>query len=127
LKKVGKDVSGSKVAVLGTAYKGGVDETKNSPAEKIVSELMDLGAEVVVYDPCCKESFGAKRAKDVNEAVGGTDCIVIATDHEMFGGLELEKIRVLMKENPALIDGRRVVRPFEARKQGFVYLGIGYS
>jgi UDP-N-acetyl-D-mannosaminuronic acid dehydrogenase len=127
LKKVGKDVSGSKIAVLGTAYKGDVDETENSPAEKIVCELMDLGAEVVVFDPYCEESFGARRAKDVNEAVGGADCIVIATDHKMFGELELEKIKALMNENPALIDGRRVVHPVKAKKQGFTYLGIGYN
>ena len=127
LRKLGKDVSESKVTVLGVAYKGEVDETRNSPAERIVRELMDLGAEVVVYDPYCEESFGAGRAKDVDEAVRGADCIVVATDHKMFGELELEKIRALMNENPALIDGRRVVHPVEAKKQGFTYLGIGHS
>ena len=127
LRKLGKDVSESKVAVLGVAYKGEVDETRNSPAERIVRELMDLGAEVVVYDPCCEESFGAGRAQNVNEAVRGADCIVIATDHKMFGELELEKIRALMNENPALIDGRRVVNPSEANRQRFTYFGIGYG
>jgi len=125
LKKLGKDVSVSKVAVLGVAFKGEVDQTRNSPAERIVRELMDLGAEVVVYDPYSEESFGAEIAADVNGAVGGADCIVIATDHKMFGDLELEKIKALMNENPALIDGRRVVHPIEAQKQGFVYYGIG--
>jgi len=127
LRKLGKDVGESKVTVLGVAYKGEVDETRNSPAERIVRELMDLGAEVVVYDPYCEESFGAGRAKDVNEAVRGADCTVIATDHKMFGELELEKIKALMNENPALIDGRRVVHPLEAEKQGFTYLGIGIA
>ena len=127
LRKLGKDVSESKVTVLGVAYKGEVDETRNSPAERIVRELMDLGAEVVVYDPYCEESFGAGRAEDVNVAVRGADCIVMATDHKMFGELELEKIRTLMNEKPALIDGRRVVHPVEAKKQGFTYLGIGHS
>ena len=89
--------------------------------------MMDLGAEVVVYDPYCEESFGARRAKDVNEAVRGADCIVIATDHKMFRELELEKIKALANENPALIDGRRVVHPVEAEKKGFTYLGIGYG
>jgi len=127
LKKLGKDVSESKVAVLGVAFKGEVNQTRNSPAERIVRELMDLGAEVVVYDPYSEESFGAKRAEDVNGAVRGADCIVIATDHKMFGELELEKIKALMNENPILIDGRRVVHPIEAQKQGFMYLGIGYG
>jgi UDP-N-acetyl-D-mannosaminuronic acid dehydrogenase len=127
LKNLGKDVSESKVTVLGAAYKGDVDETRNSPAERIVRELMGLGAEVMVYDPYCEESFGAGRAKDVDEAVTGADCIVIATDHKMFGELKLEKIRALMNEKPAIIDGRRVVGPLEAKKQGFVYIGIGHG
>jgi len=125
-RKLGKDVGESKVAVLGVAYKGEVDETRNSPAERIVGELMDLGAEVVVYDPYCEESFGAERAENVNEAVRGADCIVIATDHKMFRELDLGKIKALTNEKPALIDGRRVVHPVEAKKQGFTYLGIGY-
>ena len=127
LTKVGKDVSSSKMAVLGAAYKAEVDETKNSPAEGIVSELMHLSAEVVVYDPYCEESFGAERAKDVNEAVREADCIVIATDHNTFRELNLGRIKSLMNENPALIDGRRVVHPIEAKKQGFVYYGIGWG
>ncbi|MGQ9460512.1 MAG: nucleotide sugar dehydrogenase [Candidatus Bathyarchaeaceae archaeon] len=127
LRKLGKDVGESKVAVLGVAYKGEVDETRNSPAETIVRELMDLGAEVVVYDPYCRESFGAGRAKDVMEAVGEADCIVIATDHKMFRELELGRIKALMNENPALVDGRRIVHPLEAKKHGFVYYGVGFS
>ncbi len=127
LKKVGKDVSHSKVAVLGAAYKGEVDETKNSPSERIVCELMGLGAEVVVYDPYCEESFGAGKAKDVNDVVRDADCIVIATDHKMFRELKLGRIKALMNEKPALIDGRRIVDPIEAKKQGFMYGGIGYG
>jgi len=45
----------------------------------------------------------------------------------MFRELELEKIKALINENPALIDGRRVVHPVEAEKKGFTYLGIGYG
>ena len=125
LTKAGKDVSKSKVAVLGAAYKGEVDETRNSPAERIVHGLMSLDAEVVVYDPYCRESFGAERAKDVDEAVRGADCIVIATDHKMFRDLGLGRVKALMNEKPALVDGRRVMDPVEAKKQGFVYYGIG--
>jgi len=127
LRKLGKDVSESKVTVLGVAYKGEVDETRNSPAERIVRGLMDLGSEVVVYDPYCEESFGAGRAKNLHEAVRGADCIVIVTDHKMFRELKLGKIKALMNENPVLIDGRRIVHPIEAKNQGFMYLGIGYS
>jgi len=127
LTKAGKDVSNSKVAVLGIAYKGEMNETRNSPVERIVRELMSFVADVVVYDPYCKESFGAERAKDVNEAVREADCIVMATDHKLFIELDLGRIKALMNENPALVDGRRFVHPIEAKKQGFVYYGIGWG
>lgn len=125
LRKAGKDAGGSRVAVLGIAYKGEVDEARNSPAEGIVRELMGLGADVVAYDPYCGESFGAERAEDLDGAVEGADCVVIATDHKVFMDLKLGWIRVLMSEKPVLVDGRRVADPIEAERQGFVYYGIG--
>ena len=127
LKRVGKDVKGSTVAVLGVAYKAEVDDVRNSPAEGIVRELMSLGAKVVVYDPYCKESFGADKARDMTTAIDGTHCLVIATDHKMFEGLNLHKIKSLMSEKPIIVDGKRIVDPEKAKKQGFTYYGIGYD
>ena len=127
LKKVGRDVSGSKVAVLGVAYKGEVNETRNSPSERIVCELMGLGAEVVVYDPYCGESFEAEKAGSIVDAVKWADCAVIATDHEVFKHLNLQKIKALMNEKPAFVDGRRVVSSEKAKKLGFMFFGVGYG
>ena len=127
LKKAGKDIKNSRVAVLGVAYKGEVDDARNSPTEKIVRELISLGSRVVVYDPYSAESFGAERAEDLIEAVKKADCIVITTDHRAFRELNLGKIKGLMNEKSAIVDGRRVVNPAEAEKLGFAYLGIGHS
>jgi UDP-N-acetyl-D-mannosaminuronic acid dehydrogenase len=127
LKRVGKDVKGSKVAVLGVAYKAEVDDVRNSPAEGIVRELMSLGAKVVVHDHYCKESFGADKARDLMTAIKGTDCLVIVTDHKMFEDLDLRKTKSLMNEKPIIVDGKRIVRPVKAKEQGFAYYGIGYN
>lgn len=125
LKKAGKDVETSKIAVLGVAYKGEVDDTRDSPAERIVDRLMKLSAEISVFDPYCKESFGAEKAEDIMDAVKGADCIVIVTDHTMFKELKLERIKALMNEKPVIVDGRRVLTPVKARNEGFIYVGIG--
>lgn len=127
LKKAGKSIQGSRIAVFGAAYKGGIADTRNSSAEKITHELIKQGAEVVVYDPYSNESFGAKKAKNIDTAVKGADCIVIATNHEVFKELKLERIKALMGKKPAIIDGRRIVHPEQAKKQDFIYLGVGYS
>jgi UDP-N-acetyl-D-mannosaminuronic acid dehydrogenase len=127
LGKIGKSVENSKIAVFGTAYKGEVNDARNSPAEEIIRKLISLRARVVVYDPYCNESFGANKANDIMEAVRRADCIVIATDHKAFGELELPRIKVLMKEKPIIVDGRRIINPVEAERQGFMYVAIGYS
>lgn len=126
VKMVGKDIKNSRMVVLGSAYKGEVSEARDSPSEEIVHALLDLGAEVVVYDPYCEETFGAIKAKGLLEAVNGADCLVIATDHQMFRELKLGRIKRLMNENATIVDGRRVVNPTEAKKHGFRYLGIGH-
>ena len=125
LKSVEKNVCGHSIAILGTAYKSGASGSENSPAEKIIEKLMGLGAEVITYDPYLSESFGAKKAVDLYEAVRGADCIIIATDHEQFRKMNLSEIKELMHENPVIVDGRRVVDPAEARRLGFTYCGIG--
>jgi len=109
------------------AYKGESDDSTRTPAEGIIRKLMGLGSEVVVYDPYCEDSFGARKAGDIQKAVDGADCIVIATDHKAFEELKLERIRALMNKNPVIIDGRRVMDSEETKKQGFNYLGIGYG
>ena len=126
LKKSNKNIKNAKITVLGIAYKGEVEDTRNSPAEEIIHELINLGASVKVYDPYSNEDFGAKKTADVFEAVKNADCLVIVTDHNVFKKLNIPRVKELMNEKPAIVDGRRVINPEEARKQGFTYFGVGF-
>lgn len=126
LKETHKDIKKAKITVLGVAYKGEVEDTRNSPAEKIIHDLINLGASVKVYDPFSNEDFGAERTTDTLKAVKNADCLVIVTDHNVFRELDLQRIRGLMNEKPVIVDGRRVLNPEEAKKQGFSYFGVGY-
>jgi UDP-N-acetyl-D-mannosaminuronic acid dehydrogenase len=124
LKKVGKSIENSRIAVLGTAYKGDVDDTRGSPSKEIIRSLTKSGAELIVYDPYCNESFGAKKAKDITEAARGSDCIFVATEHKEFRKLDFAKLKGLMNENPIIVDGRLIIDFTEARKLGFICLTI---
>jgi len=126
LKDSGLSMANAKVAVLGAAYKGGVDDTRESPAKYVVRGLLDRGARVVVYDPYTGESFGAERASSLEEAVKGAYVIVIVTDHPEFKSIDLGAIAKLAKYR-ILVDGRRVIEPHQATKHGFKYYGIGYG
>jgi nucleotide sugar dehydrogenase len=126
LRDAGLSARNAKIAVLGAAYKGGVDDTRESPAKYIVRELLEKGARVVVYDPYTSESFEAERAESLEDAVRGADVVVIVTDHPEFKSLDLESIAKLMRYR-VIVDGRRVVEPHQAVKHGFKYYGIGYG
>lgn len=122
----GLSIRGAKVAVLGAAYKGGVDDTRESPAKYIVRKLLEKGARVVVYDPYTKESFGAERADTFEDAVRDADTVLIVTGHPEFRSIDLEAVSRLVR-NRIIVDGRRVIKPYQALNYGFKYYGIGYG
>jgi nucleotide sugar dehydrogenase len=126
LMTVGKDVAKSRISILGVTYKKDTDDSRNSPSEPIIRSLVALHSKVVVFDPCCvNESFGAKQAQSLFEAITGSDCIVIVTDHSEFINMDLQKIKPLMKNKPIIVDSRRIIDPDYAEKAGFYYYGIG--
>jgi len=126
LKDVGLSIGGAKVAVLGAAYKGGVDDTRESPAKYIVRELLEKGVKVVVYDPYTKESFGAEKASILEDAVRDADIALFVADRPEFKSIDLDSISRLVR-NKIIVDGRRVVEPYQALRHGFRYYGIGYG
>jgi UDP-N-acetyl-D-mannosaminuronic acid dehydrogenase len=120
-------LAGVRIAILGSAYKGGVDDTRESPSRYIVRELLRRGGtKVIVYDPYTSESFGAERASTIEGAVRDADVIVVVTDHPEFKKLDLDMLGRLVKHK-IIVDGRRIIEPHHAIKYGFSYYGIGYG
>ncbi|RLG83521.1 MAG: nucleotide sugar dehydrogenase [Thermoprotei archaeon] len=126
LKDFGLSIKDARVAVLGAAYKGGVDDTRESPAKYVVQELRKRAARVTVYDPYTTESFGAERAFTLEDAVKDADVVLIVTDHPEFKEIDLNTVRELVRHS-IIVDGRRVIEPHKAIKHGFRYYGIGYG
>ncbi|MEM4601973.1 MAG: nucleotide sugar dehydrogenase, partial [Desulfurococcaceae archaeon] len=122
----GLNLASSKITVLGVTYKGGIDDTRESPAKIVVTELIRRSKEVVVCDQYTHESFGATRSENVEDAVKDADMIIVVTDHPEFKSLNLRKLGKLMKHK-IIIDGRRIFEPYQAISAGFKYYGIGYG
>lgn len=127
LMETGKSVKNSRVAIFGTAYKADVDDPRFSPSESIIQELISLGAEAISFDPHCTATFGAKKSESLSQAVKDVDCLLVLTDHTTFKHLNLNEIKALMNDKPAIIDGKRIINPHEAKRLGFAYYGIGYG
>ena len=104
------------IAVLGLAYKGNSDDTRNSPALAFIEAIENDVREVRTYDPYVGGSSGS-----VEEAVRDADAVVIATDHSAFRSLEWDSIGKLMRTR-ILVDGKHVV---ETPPRGFLFKGVG--
>ena len=126
LRKVGKKIRGAKVAVMGLAYKKNIDDARESPSIKIIEELVNLGAEIKVYDPYVK-SIKTKvgefySEKSMEDALRDVDCAVFVVDHDVFKGIEMEQIKELMGLH-VVVDCKNL---FDGAGDGDgVYLGIG--
>lgn len=125
LEKVGMKLDNSNLLLLGLTYRGGVKETRKSPAISIINILKNKGAKVFAYDPLLQaevEQFGAKyitleNTKDI-------DAVIIATDHKEFKEIDWNKLNLRHK---ILIDGRQIINPKKIIEKGYIYKGIGVN
>jgi UDP-N-acetyl-D-glucosamine dehydrogenase len=84
----GKPLKGSRVLVLGAAYKPDVDDLRESPALDVIGLLEQKGANVSYHDPYIASIFhdGLEKESvtDVMAAVRQADCVVIVTNHSAY-------------------------------------------
>jgi UDP-N-acetyl-D-glucosamine dehydrogenase len=104
-----KAVRGSKIVVIGIAYKAGVGDIRESPGLKILRILRERGANVVFHDDYVGHlpEFDMS-SEPLDEALEGADCAVIVTAHP---GLDVERV---VREAPLVVDFRGVTRGIEA-------------
>jgi len=84
-----KPVNGSKVLVIGLAYKPNIDDTRETPAAELIKLLADQGADVSYHDPHVPKfkemrnySFAMNSVDLDSEMLGAIDCVVIVTNHD---------------------------------------------
>ena len=88
LNEAAKPVKGSRVLVLGVAYKPNVSDLRESPALDILHLLQEKGADVQYHDPHVPafnhDGMTMESVADLDAALQGTDCTVIVTDHSVY-------------------------------------------
>ncbi|MDP8943046.1 MAG: nucleotide sugar dehydrogenase [Actinomycetota bacterium] len=104
-----KPVRGSRILVLGVAYKPGVGDLRESPAIKIMRLLAARGAVLCYHDDHVPElpDFGLA-SEPLDEALAQADAAVIVTAHP---GLDVEAV---VRRAPLVVDFRGVTRGIEA-------------
>jgi UDP-N-acetyl-D-glucosamine dehydrogenase len=92
LNREGKPLKGSKICVLGVAYKKDVDDPRESPSFELMELLDSLGAKLSYNDPYIP-TLPKMRNRQVPELVSDAltkdflraqDCVLIATDHSIY-------------------------------------------
>jgi len=91
LNKFKKALNGSKVLILGAAYKKNIDDMRESPSLKLIEIYKEKGAKVDYHDPLVpilpktrKYKFDMKSIKLTKEKLKRYDLVVLSTDHSIF-------------------------------------------
>lgn len=86
-----KSINGSRVLVLGIAYKKNVDDMRESPSVILMEKLRELGADVSYSDPHIpvfpkmrEHQFNLASIALTKDAIPEYDCLLLATDHDKF-------------------------------------------
>jgi UDP-N-acetyl-D-glucosamine dehydrogenase len=108
----GRAVRGSRILVLGVAYKRDIDDIRESPALDIISLLREKGADVVYHDPFIPEFSHdgvVHRGVELStEELDAADCILIATDHS-----GIDYARLIALDSP-VVDTRNAMRGLQS-------------
>ncbi|AMN45147.1 UDP-glucose dehydrogenase family protein [Rhodoplanes sp. Z2-YC6860] len=127
---VGSNLRGKTIAILGLTFKPNTDDMRDAPSIPLITALHDMGAKVRAYDPIGMEQ--AKKmlpeltyCEDAYQCASGADALVIVTEWEEFRALDLDRLKTMMNERPAVVDLRNIYPPGDLEQRGFVYESIG--
>jgi UDP-N-acetyl-D-mannosaminuronic acid dehydrogenase len=116
VKKMLNGINDSIITVFGVAYKGGVEDTRETPALKFIKLAENEGYKVKIYDPYV-EKFEYEML-DLKESLEDSDCIVLITDHPEFKQIDPKEISGIVR-NKNLVDTRNTLNGERWRKAGF--------
>ncbi|OZU88238.1 UDP-N-acetyl-D-mannosamine dehydrogenase [Virgibacillus indicus] len=100
--------SSSKIAAFGLAYKGNIDDVRESPAIKIVNQLQFEGYKVEAYDPYVKQGQVDFKLSSYEDALKDAEVMLILTDHNEFKNINWSEVNRLMKI-PNVLDTKNCV------------------
>ncbi len=137
-----------RLAVWGLTFKAGTDDLRESPALRVLAQLLERGAAVRAFDPTIPadhadgalpaalrrewESMGLpvahldrlSMAADPAEAAKGACALLVLTEWDQFRQLDLPALREALAE-AVVVDSRNLLDPGAVRAAGFRYVGVG--
>ena len=125
LNRVSKSIRGSKIMILGVAYKKNVSDCRESPALDVMRLLADKGAILSYNDPLVPTlRLGGSALKSIDPSpaeIAKHDCIIILTDHSAYD------FRKIVEAATLVIDTRNATKDLHVFKDRIIKLGAGNS
>ena len=126
------NVNGRVFGLWGLSFKPETDDMREAPSRVIIETLTELGAKIKVFDPAamenCKKLYSDQSnlsfCKHKNQALEGSDALIVATEWKAFRSPDFSKMKRLLK-SPVIFDGRNLYDPAELEQLGFSYYAIG--
>jgi UDP-N-acetyl-D-glucosamine dehydrogenase len=104
LNEVCKSLKGSKILVLGVAYKSDTNDLRESPALEVIHLLQAKGSEVFFHDPFITEVPGLQYTDLTERMLNWADCVVITTNHSVYD------YRWIVEQSKLIVDTRNATR-----------------
>jgi UDPglucose 6-dehydrogenase len=120
-----------KVAVLGLSFKKDTNDTRVSPALKVIPWLIEHGASVTATDPQAINEIKSLLPSEVRyvddpyTACTGTNIVMLLVEWDEYQKLDLAKIASTMQEPKVFIDTRNQYSPRDVVAAGLLYQGVG--
>lgn len=104
-----KAINGSRILILGVAYKPNIDDARESAALKIIDEVYKKGGDIVYHDPFIPEITTDEGHKFSSvefqaEHLANADCVVIATNHDQYNA------KFILEHSKLIVDLRNLIK-----------------
>lgn len=113
-----------RVLVLGYAFLGDSDDTRNTPASPLIAALRRRGMQVRVHDPFAQIPKSVRRQRALIKGCRWADAVVLVTDHTAYQKRARAIVRA-MRPGAAIVDGRHALPGAYAESRGIAYFGVG--
>lgn len=120
LNDIKKSMKGTKIGILGVAYKANVDDVRQSPSLKIMECVKSKGSIMYVFDPHIPSR---SNVKNLTELLKKSEALILATDHKEFKDIAPETFKKCGIK--VIIDGKNCLDKNAIQKLGIIYKGIG--
>jgi UDP-N-acetyl-D-mannosaminuronic acid dehydrogenase len=125
-------LAGRTVALLGAAYRGNSEDTRNAPTLYLARLLRERGIPARIHDPYVYphdqnlRRFGLEGCftRDLKAALTGAEVVVFCTPHKVYAD-GWDEIRGLATSLSGVVDGCNLIRREPVEKHGLAYTGIG--